>query len=81
MGKCKQFIAIFNYYDKRFCEKEFTSTNDTNHSLFTIPVENFALFIGSYFKILPLLWGLFQNATLIMGPCSDFSKAHIYQTP
>ena len=63
-------------------KKEFSSTNDTEHSLFAIIVENFALFMGSYFKILSWFMGTyFQNVALVMGPNSKFSKAHIEQTP
>ena len=63
---------------KNFCEKEFSSKNDTKHSPFMILGENFALFMGSYFKILPCLWGrtskfcpvygvVLQNFALFMG--------------
>ena len=36
-----------------------------------ILVENFALVMGTYF----------QNVARVMGPNSEFSKAHIYPTP
>ena len=64
---------------KGFRKKEFSSTNYMNHSLFTLPLENFAMFMGSYFKFCPGYGVFFQNVVMIMGPSSDFSKAHIYQ--
>ena len=78
---CRDLPAIFNYYDKSFRRRKFSSANDTNHSLFTKPAENIALFMGSYFEIFPWLRELFQNVALIMVPSSDFSKVYIYQTP
>ena len=43
---------------KNFRKKEFSSASDTKHSLFMILMVNLALFMGSYFKILPWLWRL-----------------------
>ena len=52
---------------KNFCEKEFCSTNDTKHSLFMILVENFALFMESYFKILSWYGDLFSKYCPVYG--------------
>ena len=46
------------------------SSSEGKHSLLTILVENVALFMGSYFKLLPWLWVLTLN-----------SQRHIYTRP
>ena len=67
---------------KNFREKEFSSKNDTKHSLFMMLVENFALFMGVILQNFALVMGTyFQNVARVMGPNSEFSKAHIYPTP
>ena len=52
----RRSALVMGNHDKKLRKKAFSSTNDTKHSLLTILVENFALFMGSYFKILPWLW-------------------------
>ena len=63
MGKCYQFIGFMT---KNFCEKEFSSTNDTKDNLFLIFCPGHREF--------------FQNFAVVKGPSSEFSKAHLYQS-
>ena len=69
IGKYLQFITTNNFYETAFCKKEFSTTNDTKHSLFTILVEYFAWVMGNYFQI-----------ARVIGPSTEFSNAHIQYT-
>ena len=63
------------------CEKEFPLKNDTKHSLFMILVENFALLMGSYFKIFPWLWVLIFKMLPGLWVLTLNSQRHIYTRP
>ena len=65
-----------NFREKKFCFK-----NDTKHSLFMILVENLALFMGSYFKILPWLWLLAFKMLPYLWVITLNSQRHIYTRP
>ena len=69
---------LLDMMTKNFCEKEFCFKNDTKHSLFMILAENFALFMGSYFKILPWLWVLIFKMLPWLWVITLNSQWHIY---
>ena len=81
IGKCRHFIAIFNYYDSKFRKKEFSCTNDTKLILFTVLVVNSALFMGSYFRNLPWLWGHIFKILPWLSILALNSQRHIYTRP
>ena len=66
---------------QNFRKKKFSFTNDTKHSRFTIIAGNFALFMGSYFKVLPPLWELIFKMLPWLWVLALNSQRHIFTRP